>query len=125
MSALKRGTLFTLLFIFISGCAILPDLPSRSSYNITVTNLCSGSDYSVAFYINSIYQGVVTERRTFTGVPQGTHTLSAVGTGYGGGSVSRVVTLNRDVNWVLCPVASVNEDSFEGILPNTLEGELE
>lgn len=94
-----------LLLVGLGACDVLNELLVPSSINVTVRNLCSGSNSTMNVYINDSYRGTVSSpsQRTFSGITPGTVRLRAVGTGYYGTTIRRDVRTYLSIIWTLCP----------------------
>lgn len=96
MKALRPILAMLLGTLALSGCFILDDLVT---YDLEVVNRCTGGNYTVAFYFDSVYQRDITTSYTFTDIRPGVHVLEALGSTY----FRREVNFDSSKRWTLCP----------------------
>ena len=87
----------------VLGACELLDAVALTPIDITVRNLCTGPNNTVRVYINDSYRGSVTYSQTFTGIRTGLVRLRAIGTGYGGATITGTYNIYVDSIWTLCP----------------------
>jgi hypothetical protein len=98
--ALWRAAALLAFALLLTACDVVIPRPTIS---VQVLNLCRGPNFTVGVFINESFRGNVTVSRTFSGIPGGSVTLRAVGTGTGGSTFRNSTFTYQDLLWTLCP----------------------